>query len=94
MLQKIGTRSENLKRYAFENQLKDLAPQTQKPFVDAITDLDVSNEKTFEGGCKFLCDWYRSKCIDTATFKKEKGSQFKFKYQGIPLKILHEFLCL
>ena len=44
MLTKIGKSSESEKRHVFEDKLKQIAPQTQKPFVEAITDLDVSKE--------------------------------------------------
>ena len=70
-LSNIGKGSAYDKRKEFESMLCEKSIKTQKPFVDAITSLDNNNdgnEKTFEGGCRFLCNWYRSKCANTSSY--------------------------
>lgn len=70
------------KRKEYESMLRDKSIISQKPFVDAIMSLDNSNganEKTFEGGCRFLCDWYRSKCADNTSHES-----FEFKEVTMP----------
>lgn len=62
-IQQIGTSKSYDARRNFLKEIGERAQATQQPTVDAITDLHegVSDEeKTFEGGCHFLLNWYRS----------------------------------
>ena len=64
-LRNIGQGEAYEKRKHFEQYLSSISLPSQKSFIDEITNLDDSNEnncKTFEGGCKFLCKWYRRMC--------------------------------
>lgn len=58
-LMKIGATPAYVKRRAFQNKLRQQAVQSQRRTVDRITDLDPSpGQKSFQGGCQFLLDWY------------------------------------
>ena len=49
--------------------LKEKAFATQQPTIDEITQLDatVLGEKTYEGGCEFLLEWFNDMvCVDVA----------------------------
>ena len=56
---KIGATPAYVKRRAFQNELRQRAVQSQRRKVNRITDLDPSpGQKSFQGGCQFLLDWY------------------------------------
>ena len=79
-LKKIGQGEGYNKRHLFEKHLQILSFKTQLQFINAIKELDESSLKTFEGGCKFLCKWYRS----IQAIPEKNSSQFKFKDVVIP----------
>ena len=74
-LLKIGKGEAYKKRYAFENYLLNKSEITQKPIIDAIKELDNEEDetkKTFEGGCRFLCEWYRQNCFKDCRTEEQK----------------------
>ena len=74
-LLKIGKGKSYTKQYKYEAYLKAQSKGSQQPIIDAITNLDVASDnrpKSFEGGCKFLCNWYRKNC-----FKDNRSEQQK-----------------
>ena len=58
---KIGTTKAYQKKKDFREQLQVQSQQSMQRTVDRITALDNANTvKTFDGGCNFLLQWYRS----------------------------------
>ena len=87
-LMKVGRGAAYDKRTSFENYLKQMALSSQKPIVEAITKLDTETNdelKTFEGGCRFLCDWYRYKYQNTNNGDTYPPNNFKFKDVIVPV---------
>ena len=60
-LKKIGTTNSYDLRRSFETEMKRRADESQTQTIEAITALDNNHEnKTYEGGCKFLLSWFRN----------------------------------
>ena len=62
-LMKIGTTQPYEERRTFRNYLSGLSERNMQRSKEAIAKLhqcENGNEKTFEGGCDFLLEWYRS----------------------------------
>ena len=60
-LKKIGITSSYDLRRSFEREMKHIAEATQTWIIEAIIALDTNHEnKTYEGGCKFLLSWFRN----------------------------------
>ena len=47
-------------RRAFLDKIKIKSGPSQEQTRINITDLDTNTDKTFEGGCAFLLNWYRT----------------------------------
>ena len=62
-IKKIGKSAAYDLRREFEQELKQMAHGTQAPTIAAITMFDEieSGDKTYEGGCKFLLNWFNEK---------------------------------
>ena len=61
-IQKVGTSKANVLRRQFQETLHALAETSQRKTREAILNLDsTTGEKSFEGGCKFLLDWFNNK---------------------------------
>lgn len=61
-LLKIGTAPTDVKRRLFQRTLKERYESVDRPRVKAeIATVDPAEVKTYEGGCRFLCKWYREK---------------------------------
>ena len=59
-LKKIGTSPTNQKIKAFQLMLAEKASLCQDEIKEKIQALDIRDDKTFDGGCEFLLDWYRT----------------------------------
>lgn len=60
-IRKIGRTPAYDARRVFQETLRMKSAASQEPTINAIKSLDPSPaNKTYEGGCKFLLDWYRS----------------------------------
>lgn len=58
-IKKIGATAAYQSRREFEAELRELAQSSQETTIAAIKDLDENeNNKTYEGGCKFLLNWF------------------------------------
>ena len=58
---KIGATKAYRKKKEFRKQLQIQSQESMQRTVTRITDLDTQNtDKTFEGGCAFLLQWYRN----------------------------------
>ena len=65
----IGNTPAYKTRRDIKKMLKEKDFATQKPTIDAITQLDATMlaEKTYEGGCKLLLKWFNDKVsVDVA----------------------------
>ena len=63
-LMSIGQGNTNDKRRAFEQELKGKAGLSQLYYINKIKQLDtnkIDNEKSFDGSCQFLLEWYTGK---------------------------------
>jgi hypothetical protein len=62
-IKKIGKSVAYDLRREFEQELKQMADVTQAPAMTAITLFDKIEygDKTYEGGCKFLLNWFNEK---------------------------------
>ena len=61
-ISKIGKSGPYKTRRKFLSELNEIAPETQKRTIDAITQLDPEEAyQTYNGGCNFLLKWFRGK---------------------------------
>ena len=61
-LLKIDAVPTDVKRCLFQQTLKERYESVDRPRVKAeIATVDPAEVKTYEGGCRFLCKWYREK---------------------------------
>ena len=61
-IQKIGKSEKNKLRRDFQDRLYGLAEISQRKTRNAILNLDsTAGEKSFEGGCTFLLNWFNTK---------------------------------
>ena len=61
-IQSIGKSGEYTRHRQFQQELETMDQQTRQPTIDAITALHNVEEslKTYEGGCKYLLDWFHN----------------------------------
>ena len=57
-IKRIGKTKACIERRAFVEQLKEQAMITQQRTKELITDQDTSDNKTYEGGCNTLLQWF------------------------------------
>ena len=78
-LKKIGSTKSYKERKLFQNKLRGMAQKTQHTAKENIKQLDPSSvgDKTFEGGCAFLLNWYNITTADTtqATVQNQSGQE-------------------
>ena len=66
-IKKIGKGLACDRTRTFLQSLEAVAATSQQRTKVAITNLDQSENKTFQGGCDFLLNWYRTNFFDQST---------------------------
>ena len=64
MVQNIGRSQASQDRRQFINTLKEMAGDSKSRTMHRIADLDPSSNKTYEGGARYLMDWFKRTVAD------------------------------